>query len=402
MFKKIINILGYVVIISQLFSIYNPILNTVVAGYTIKYIIYYTFIFISLGRWFIKLISMKTIRISDFLLCIFIVCPFAIGILMGWGIRTVFLESVLFIMPIAVYAWSQISLINKKTCMNIFLIINFLGGIISVLVALRLLKTDIWAADGQLVRAAGAVDSTLFIGGLIASLVLIYVFPENEHKDTKWLSLTAFISSIIGLLFSQSRSRLVIAFIIIAIIFIFNFFNKLSMHGNFKMIILSAIVLLLIANFAPNVMSQILVQIQERFSTLRDINVIYRGDESSKQIQAFFTSPLFGLGWGSRSQYSGMYAHNIYTTLLMQCGIVFTACFITWFCNFIRRCIHIYNYNSKQYDIAISIMFLIILSVLGFSNAGIVQSGGYFMMLYVYLCYKDRIIVPKTHKEGLL
>lgn len=389
--KKVFNILGYVVIVSQIFSVKIPILSQSIFGYSIKYLLFYFFIATSIGKWLVSIIRKGKIKYDDVFLINFMFFPYFVGIFFGgWGLSNVLIESVLFMMPVAVYLWVQTGNLKQDAFIIIFQGTVIIGAVVAVLVALRLVETNIWAAEGELVRAAGAVDSDLFMGGFILSYVMLFVFPKKEKLYRKMLCLLAFAGSIIGLLFTQSRTRLGIAVIFVVAMLIFNIFNKRSKYGNVRVVLVTIIGIYLILRYVPSIFNQIIEQIQGRFNVVDDQNIIYREKESLIQLQGFLSSPVVGLGWGSRSQYRRMYVHNLYTTLLMQCGLLFGGCFIIWWCGFIKRNLLSIKRLGINRDNSVCLFILLLSSALGFTNAGIVQSGSYFTLMYVFICDKQK------------
>lgn len=384
--SKIFKVLGYVVIISQIFSINVPILSFNIAGYTIKYILFYIFIILSIVKWFAQIITHMKIKKVDLFFVCFIFFPYFIGMIMGWNIQDIIEESILFIMPFAVYTWSESENLDKDKFIKIFFFTVILGAVVSVMVALRIIETDIWAANDQFVRAAGAVDSTLFLGGAIMSFIMLFVCSEKQNETSKLFATITFVSGIIGLLFSQSRSRIALFLMLIGCFLVFNLFYKKSKWGNVKILSFVCVSILVIWLWFPEIFAQIINQVQARFETLNDENIVFRQTESAVQIDAFLKSPLFGLGWGSRAQFQNMYVHNIYSTLLMQGGIIFFGCFIIWFFNFIKTILYDINKIGINCENIICLTFWGILFILGFSNAGFVLTGGYFMLLYIFLC----------------
>lgn len=382
----ILNIVGYIVICSQIFAVRIPILDTLIAGYSLKYMLFYFFMIGVISKWIIRMIVQKQIKLIDIFIQVFLFLPFFMGIVHGWGIEKILLESILFVMPVAIYAWCQISDLKKETYITIFLSTVIVGAVISVLVALRIVETNIWAAEGQLVRAAGAVDSTIFLGGLIMSYTKLFIFSDKKNKRN--FLIISLIASIVGILFSQSRSRIAMAIMFVGIAILYNLFNKKSKFGNFKVIVLVVIASIFITIFEPRVFEQIINQVQSRFQTFNDVNIIYRNDEASLQIQEFLKHPFLGLGWGSRSQYDGMYVHNVYSAILMQGGLVGFCCFLIWMLRMLRRNIASIIKSSITCEKAICFVFWALLMVLNCTNAGIVLCGGYFMLMYVFLCDK--------------
>jgi len=384
--KRLFVFLAYIVIFSQLFSIWMPFLDSMFMGYTIRYLIFYFYVFISISVYICKCLFNKTIRYTDFYLLIFIIGPLIVGILNRWGLLNVLVESTLFLMPISLYVTVKCWGMSKEYYTKIFSALVIIGAVISVLVATKVIHTSIWAPEGQLVRAAGAVDSTLFIGGYIFSFVILFVFVEKRTIMSTVYYVVTFISSIIGLLFSESRTRIIMILFITIVILMYNFYASGALR-NIKFLLLVFISFLVLCLYKSDVLFQMINQVLDRFSivTATDGNVLYRQTEINEQLKNFLSSPLFGQGWGSRSQYRAMYAHNMYSTLLMQGGILFFACFLRWIYSFVVDEIRQIKKFGISKDDFICIMFLSSILILGFTNAGLIQSGGYFMMLFVFI-----------------
>ena len=396
--KKCFNLIAYLAIVLQVFAISIPIFDNVIMGYSLKYLFYYGFIFFSIGNWMIKKIFSRYIALKDFCLLLFIVCPYIFGIVYGWNFSQIVIESVLFLMPIAVYAWQQTSNIDKDKYVDLFLVVVIIAAIVSGLVAFRVISTSIWAPDGQLVRSAGAVDGTIFIGGYIFSFVNLFMYPSLVLKR-KVFYIISFVGSIVGIMFGQSRARIVLVLMLTILGFVINMFNRKSKLGNFRFIGYAIIGICIVVAVFPEYFQNILQQVYSRFNTMSDGNIVYRNTESSLQISEFLENPLFGKGWGSRSQYETMYAHNIYTTLLMQCGLCFSGCLGVWFLSFIVELLKSIKKIGVNKDTVLSFCIIISLIILGISSAGFVQSGGYFMLIFVFLVDQE---IRNKNKEKLV
>ena len=401
--KKKINglfvLLGYIAIIVQLFNLETPIQTIKIAGFSIKYILFYGFIFISIIRWICQPFfnrKKRKVKYTDFLIFLYIAGPYVIGLLRGWGGYNVLIESTLMIMPIAVYAWCESNDFDIKKYLIIFFTTVIIASIISILVAMRIISTNIWAAQNDFVRSAGAVDSTLFVGGYIASYILLFVYPENITKRQRIFLISAYGASISGLLFTQSRTRIVLVLFMTALLLFYNIFNKKSKKGNLRFFALVFVVGLIILIYNPQIIFQISNQVLARFDTIADVNVTFRATESSLQFSEFLKAPILGMGWGSRSQFSNMYVHNIFTAILMQGGLTFGICIAIWYLSFVSRMLKAkYNMHTPYY--IISMFFWLCLLVLGYTNAGFLQSGGYFMMVFVYMYNKNAF--PRMSKR---
>lgn len=390
--KQWLKWLGYIVIVSQIFMLNIPLLSTVVAGYTIKYILFYGFILAVNVLWWLKKLKHRKVNITDFALMMLLLGPYLVGLAWGWSLRNIILESVLILMPIYIYQWIDLVDIRKEEYLAVFSLTNFAACIVSVLVALRIIDAGIWAAEGVLVRSAGAVDSTLGIGGVSLALVVLYVYPENSTKREKLALSILLLSGVIITFFSQSRTRIALVFVVSACVILYNIINRKSKFGSLRFFLLIAIAAFIIISLFPELVSQILNQIVGRYENLSndDGNVLFRENEASLQIAGFLRSPLFGLGWGSRSQYDDMYCHNLYTTVLMQGGLVFGGIYIVWFLSYLyKSAVNLLRRENLQ-SAMIATTFMLVLVILGFTNSGIVQSSGYFMMGFVILDDKIR------------
>jgi len=382
-------LLGYIVIVSQQFTLNIPYVDSIVAGYSIRYLLFYLFIVASLAAWIWSILKRGKISLRDLSLCLFIIVPFSVGLIYSWPLKIVVTESVLFVMPIAVYAWSRTTRLSSAVTMDLFLWTNIIGGILSVLVALSIINAGIWAAPENLVRTAGAVNSTLSIGGFCASIILLFVLPGNKSRKRWIFEITALVCSLLSLVLSQSRTRIVLMAGLVFVAILFNIFNRRSKYGTIRMIFLIILFIISVEMIFPTLLGKLVQQLQARFSNLQDANVTYRQLEGSEQLESFYAHPLMGMGWGSLSQYSDMYVHNIYTALLMQCGLFCTAIYLVWLLSYIRKSFESLRKNYCQPDQLIALFFMILLIILGITNAGMVQSGGYFMMLYVFLTEKS-------------
>lgn len=387
--KKFNIILGYVAIIAQVFNIDNPLQSVSFGGITIKYWIYYIFLISNICFWLFRKISLKSISLKDLLILIFLFSPFIVGLIYNWGLENIVIESVVFLMPLVVYMWCDNYELDLFNYAKIFCITTIAAGIVALLVAIRIIDTDIWAPENQLIRSAGAVDSTLFVGGLLISFVLLFLYPNILKRSQMILLGFTLLSSLCGLLFTQSRTRIIICLILIVLLSLFMLLFQQSRKGYRRLAIYSFIFLTLITIVNPSILDTIFDQVSKRFQSVNDVNVTFRIEEATIQMQQFLKSPLVGLGWGSRSQFDNMYVHNIYTSLLMQCGLIIGGCYIYWLYTI---CAQLFNRIkatklNDPYNM-ISVCFILSLFLLGFTNGGILQSGGYFMLLFINILFK--------------
>lgn len=391
--KTFLKWLGFYVLFSQIFKADIPILGWTILGYSIKYLLYYSFIFGVTIFWWLAVLKKREASIQEIVIMTLESGTFITGILWGWPLKDVVLEFVRLLMPVFIYQWIELIEIEKKEYFYLFIYTNIVAGLISVLVAFRIIDTNIWAAEGDYVRSAGAVDSTICIGGVILSLVLLYVYPD-DNKKRQLLLLINLISSILTAVFSQSRTRIVIILALFIIVFFYNIFNKQSKGGSLRFLILLILAFVAAVILFPEELASISRQIIGRFSNLsnQDINISVRDEEMMQQIECFKTSPIIGLGCGAIAQHEHMYYHNLYTTFLMIGGLMFGGAYILWYFSYlIKAFVHLIKGRNLS-DALVSFLFMITLTILGYTNAGIIQSGGYLMMVFIFLDDKKRRI----------
>ncbi len=387
--KKLYTVLAYAVMISQIFNIRLPILSSLIAGYSVKFLLFYAFIFVSLAILFLSLFIKKKILLSV-LMAIFVVVPFLVGFANGYAFMDIVVDACLFLMPLSVFIFADTVELDLNRYLKIFSIVSIVGAVASVMVSLRMIPVDIWAAEDSLVRAAGAIESSMFLGGLVVFSVRLFVFPKAESRYLKLLYYLSWISCVIGIVFSQSRVRIFLMLIIILSFIVYSLFHKKSKRGALKIIALCAVVFAVVFVRYFDVAQQIISQVFDRFSQLQgdDINITTRSDEAYEQLSWFFESPIFGSGWGKRTELE-LYAHNLFVTLLGQTGIVCAICYICWLLYPLKQ-----NYlNYKKYglntDNVTSMLLVITFLALGFTSAGVLQSGAYFSVLYAFIFIKN-------------
>lgn len=393
-------VLAYFVMIAMQFTMKVPIIDTIsIAGYTLRYFIFYAFIY-TMPVFALFSLSSKKMALSKrfFYVFFFVVFSLIATISAPGSFSQKTAEAVLFITPMVLCCVAEDTDCSRKACIDWLLITNIAAGIVSFLVATRIIDVDIWAADGELVRTAGAINSTLGVGGFVATLVLLFVDDESDKKDKK-LSRTAFeiagfIGSILVILFSLSRTRIVIMFALCVAVFIYNLIVKGTVKGNFKLLVLLIVIAFFIFKMFPDITRLLVDAIQGRYTTVgNDENIDFRVSEMQKQLEMFKESPIIGKGWGIRSEIyvmsDKMYIHNIFTSLLMHTGIAGTVLYLCWYFSYFIELMKGYAVKKFRREVFIGILFFVTLTVLGFTNSGVTQSGGYFMIFYIALLVRD-------------
>lgn len=395
--KSIWVFFSYFLMIVMCFTFTIPIIDTVyIFGYTLRYFVYYILAFsLPFVIGFVYAAEGKKFNSRFFYAFFFIVFSCIISIQNDTPFTQKASEALLFMLPIALCAIAENSSSRRKTCIDFLIITNVVASILSFFVANGTINVNIWAAEGELVRTAGAINSTLGIGGFVATTILL--FSDAGLKKTsfsrKCFVITGFISSALVVLFSLSRTRIALLVAVCICIFLYNLVSTKTLQGNYRMLVFIVLFSILILKLFPDVTSMLIEAIGGRYSLGNDGNIRFRNLESSTQFELFKESPIFGKGWGMReniSVFNGkMFVHNIYTSLLMQTGIVGTLLYLCWQLSYFKTLIKVIKIEELKIDALIGLMFLVVLFVLGFTNSGLTQSGAFFMMFYVAALTRD-------------
>ena len=392
-------VLAYIVMIAMQFTMTIPIIDTVnIGGYTLRYLLYYLFIYTTP---FFALFSASAKRVflsKRFFYAFFFIAFSLISSISAPGSfvqKTA--EAALFLVPVALCCVAENSTCGRKVCMNWLLAVNIVAGVVSFLVATKIIEVNIWAAEGSLVRTAGAINGTLGVGGFIAALVLMFVDEDNGQKkkvSRTLFEIGGFLGSALVVLFSLSRTRIVLLLAMCAVVFVYNLIIKGTIKGNFKLLILLIVSAVFVFKAFPEITKLLVDSIQGRYNMgVTDENVDFRVIEMQKQLEMFKESPILGKGWGIRTETyitsNQMFIHNIFTSLLMHTGIVGTVLYLLWYFNYFVELIKMYAIKNFKKEALIGILFMISLTVLGVTNSGLTQSGAYFMMFYIAILVRD-------------
>ncbi|MBE6911288.1 MAG: O-antigen ligase family protein [Ruminococcaceae bacterium] len=388
---------SYFIMSVMCFTFFVPVIDTVtILNYTLRIFIYYFFAFTvpfySLGC--ISLREKGRIGTRTLLVIFFSLfsCTMSLSVSSGFWIKVQ--DALLFLMPVALCSVAEHSRCSRTKCIYILLIVNIIAGIVSFLAATGALDLNLWAEEGMLARTAGVINSTLGIGGFAAALILLFLDSEDKKAGRhRMLELFGLIGSILVVLFSLSRTRIVLLIVICFAILLYNLCVQKTIKGNVKMIAFIMVLLLLVIQLFPEIVSKLFDAIDGRYDLGNDINVRTRSAEQDMQLELFQENPIFGTGWGARGGVSvgraSMYIHNIYTTLLMQTGIVGTLLYLGWQFSYFRTIMRALKKPKFKKDAVVGLAFLLSLFVLGFTNSGLTQSGAFFMMFFIAALARD-------------
>lgn len=395
MLKKIYEVFGFIVLIKQIFTFQIPFFNTPFLGRDINTYLLYMLIVSSLTLWTIKTILNNKVSLRDLCLLIYMTISIIVTLIFSWSMNDILSDAILFMMPVVVYAWYNICKPNLNTYLNVILIASILSGILSVLIALGIINVDIWAAEGNLVRVAGAISSTFGVGSFIITMCLLFLTDNTWSTKKRCLLYVSLVGSIVTVLFSFSRTRWVICAVVALLVFWLSLKNaNKTRFGFVRILLFISLFVAITVVYNPDIVDKIFAQMMIRFDNLQanDHSVTYRFEESSAQFEIFKSNFILGSGWGILS-YNDMYIHNLYVSLPAQSGI-FSLCYFVWLFSYITNVVST-KYKFTAY-ITTSLLIQIVLIILNATNGGIVVSGGYFLLIYVFMI--DDIISEKRLK----
>ena len=385
--RKLYLIFGTIVIIKQIFTFKMPIFSASIGGYNLDVLLFFSFIGISLFIFVFDCLMSRKVRPRDIGLLLYVLFS-ALGTIVNWTNTNAFLtDASLFLMPIAVYVWVQKTNIKPATYVKILAVASVGAAIVSILVSIGVMDVGIWAADGDLVRVAGVVNSTFGVCGMIVASVLIFNSNKTEHGVNLLLLYVTLICGFIIVFLSFSRTRWVLCAGIFFLIFLSSFGKKAKQNnfGALRIICFVIIALFVMAFFAPEFFGKLFEQMLERFDNISsgDDSILYRGEEAGRQFDLFLTNPVFGVGWGKLTS-NDIYVHAVYPGLLAQSGL-FALCYLAWYFSPLLFVLQYRKIRGNSAYVQTSLLLQFSLFILNFTNAGFVVSGGYFMLAGVFI-----------------
>lgn len=384
MLKKIYEIFGFIVLTKQIFTFQIPFFSAPFLGRDVNTYLLYFLISSSLFFWVAKLIRKNKVSLRDFGLLIYLFISAVVTLGFSWHINNVLSDAIMFMMPIVVYAWYNVCKPKLDTYIKILLFTSILSGTLSILISIGTIDVKIWAANGDLVRAAGAISSTFGVGAFIITMCMLFLMDNSWTRKNRWLIYLALIGSIVTVLLSFSRTRWVICACVAILVSLMALKNvKKSGYGIVRLVAFFSILIAMTIVYQPDIIEKIFSQMMIRFDNVQanDHSITYRFLESNVQIAIFASYFIMGAGWGVLSTY-GMYIHNLYTALPAQSGM-FSIFYFLWLLSFLIKAIR----NKMGHDLRIIMSLILqgVLLVLNATNGGIIVSGGYFMLIFVYI-----------------
>lgn len=405
MLKRVFKWFGFIIITKQVFTFELPFFSKPLFGRDVNTYLFYLFIFLSLIVLLSLMLGLERKNKNNWFIIIYLFYSLIISAFNFYDLNYFLSDFSLFVMPIAIYSWYKYCNVSVKECINWFSIVGILMAFFSILVSTRLIDVGIWAADGDYVRAAGAISSSAAIGCLIGILSYLLFNREKRSLLDYIFNAVGLVGSIITIIFSFSRTRWIISFFAVLIIVLFFLFISQKRKNNYGFIVLTIIIcvssyLLLRSNILDKAVEQMMI----RFERVQygDHSIVYRQEEMVAQVNCFIDSYFLGMGWGSVSG-SEMYVHNIFTALIMQSGL-FSIFYFAWYFSFFIIAFKYLNVRNNVFVLCASMLLQIILIILGITNGGIMVSGGYFSFILIIACDVDmrRDILSKKRRFSVL
>lgn len=380
------------------FTMEIPILSTVfIFGFNLKNWVFYSFVLVYFVYRLLFLSATKTVLSKRFYsVGLFIIVSVCASFFVDVTNMTKLGEAILFFAPIALCGLAENSEASAKKCIDVLLLVNIFSGILSALIAIGVVEVDYGTTPGELVRTAGAINSTLGVGGFIAGVCRLFIESDTEDKtrSTGIINILGFVGSAVAVLFSLSRTRIVIVAFVCLAIFVYNLlFIGGSQKNSFKMLLLMVVAVVFFIMWFPDVFNQLFDTIIGRYQVSDDVNIDVRVVESNLQLDYFKQNPFIGMGWGYINYLEkygiAMSIHNTYTSLLMYTGIVGFVAYFSWYISYLPTLIKGLKISAYRSEVFTAVLFWFSLTVLGFTNSGLTQYGAYFMMFYIALVVRD-------------
>ncbi len=381
--KKIINLIMILFLFFVHFSSI-PVINPIVGEKNISVYLGYCIVIIAFVLLLKKILkNYGKIKVAEFMLITGLIFTVQLGAISGGSFATIWNEVYPFLVPLILYYPIKYTKINQKTLLYFLEITCVIGGIVSLLIANRIIEVDKWAAIDDYVRVAGFVDGTLGTVGFCCSLIML-INPEKKYS--RLLGFLGLIGSSMIVLFGLSRLRFVIVLCVCLVIMIIRKPNRSNFAGKITAVMLVSGLIGLVFYLFPNLIHTLTRMMGGRFDNLgTDGNTLVRIEEMRTHMEQLLYSWGMGTGWGVRYKMYKVFVHNVYTGLLMHCGIIFGSYYIYYIFGLLIKKYKDMKVEKKFFSenmIGFVVMLIIILT--GFGGAGITQTGAWYGMALVY------------------
>lgn len=326
--------------------------------------------------------------VQDVLIFIGVTFSWVVSLLAVRSISRILTESVWFVFPLLLMSVVRYCQLSRQQVIRVLLFTAIIGGIVSLLIATRVLSSTVWAPKDGLVRSAGAVDGTLGLAGAIAAIS--WLRGPRRSIDVI-LAMLGLVGSLSILLFGLSRLRIVIFLLILFIYLALLFFKDKSSRRHVILILASLSILLLLLLFAfPDVMEKLMSSILGRLAKLgADNNTTIRLEEMRIHWRLLWDTYGIGQFWGIRQNFlvqgQELFVHNALTGILMHGGLVWGGLYIYFLLHlFYQALCKSVRFEFRGDDNLMLTLLLLALLLVSLGGGGITQTGALYIMCIVY------------------
>ena len=343
----------------------------------------YLFLFIS----FLAIVSLKHIRLNGYVISMFI---FLIVLFIGFLIST--------------SQWAFDYFYTFFVCLIIVLILtNFIetrndivyilkalmiGGVVQNFYIFLYYGIDIFSTISDTSRI-GAVAGNLNEVGIrscFSAILSLYFAVCEESKIMQKVGL--FLISILCMFFAViTASKKVLILLFMGLVFLFFARRKKNINNKKSMIVFRLVIVILVILILLYFISKLSFfdSLMNRFNDL--LNLLFKGQENSSDgkrlryitqgFQVFLDNPIIGDGTGASYNYFGTYSHCNFIEILMNNGIVGFAVFYYVYVIIINKLLKLVK---KSKDKLIPLCFFILCSIIVLSIALVYYNQIYYQI----------------------
>lgn len=353
---------------------------------------------------FAKIATSRRVSPRDLIILVGIAFSWLYSLALGASVARIIGESFNFILPLIVAAVVTYCNVSVRKLLQVLFITCFVGGILSLLIATKVIAVDIWSHEFGLVRTAVVIDGTLGLVGIVAAICCI---GNRELAPSRLLWAMGLVGSMAIILFGLSRLRFITLFLFLIIYVIENMVSKKNFVKSFRVVAVLVGAIALFTMLKPDILSYLYDTMSERFLALgNDGSSQVRSEEWRLHLQLLWDSYGFGQGWGIGKNFSlheggsALYVHNVYSGLLMHLGLVFGGLYIGYLLSLFFNAARQYIRQSERRSLNGLVVYeLFALILLGFGAAGITQAGAMFVMCIVYASQNEEILVYEESRN---
>lgn len=323
----------------------------------------------------------------------------------GVSVTKLLSSSVFYVMPILIFPALAYANIDRTKIIKAVCLISMAGAVVTVLFILGFLTDVVSDKVSVMERSSVLVDGGLGLVAFALSLYLLLYEGKNFNAFYKYGTLISGLMIVLG---GQSRARIIILLLVLALSLLLSIFSGKNRATAFKVLFsIIAVVAVALVVF-PDIIG-IIDSILERFDTMgTDASSIFRIYERKIQLESFYAHPLLGTGWNGLDnvlvkdlwgQYNHINNHNMYASILAYGGLLYAVPFFVWFLMIMTRTVRkIPRRNTAK----LHIILFIILLMLSWSSAGFGKFSQLLSMIVIYtdIINEENIPSPIINRKG--